>query len=196
MKTVKYCLTRVVKKGWHVTWLDNFSKFYGCDMQGISQGAWKECLWTGKAVMSVRMPSRFGRPPLVSQLHQAGVPPDLFRDEHIADVTRDCVTRFKQDRHDFHSKSISVLTNVNTIPPKPTVQPGMDAALEHRIIKAGDGLDTFHPDDILEENIGSNEGLMHILRCICTMPSRIDLKMNNVCRSSSWTSTFTSELWR
>ena len=155
---------RSIKKGWHVTWLDNFSKFYGCDMQGISQGAWKECLWTGKAVMSVPMRGCAKQPPLVSEMNQPAIPSDLFHDEHIKSVAQDCVNRFKKDRHDFHSKSISVLLGVNTIPPKPTIQDGMNPDLEARLLEVGDGLESFHPDSVLGENIGSNDGLMHILR--------------------------------
>ena len=133
-------------------------------MQGISQGAWKECLWTGKAVMSVEMRGSDIRPPLVSEMEHPAMPFNLFASDHIEAVTKDCVSGYRKDRHNFHSKSISVLTKVNTIPPKPCVKDGKEPHKKSKILSSGKALDTFHPEALLADNIGSNEGLMQILR--------------------------------
>ena len=55
---------------------------------------------------------------------------------------------------------------VNTIPPKPQEVDGLDDCLRLRIRNGEDNLNKFHPAGVLAENIGSNDGLVLILRQI------------------------------
>ncbi len=50
------CVLSAVQADVHVTWLDNFSKFYAIAVQGLA-GAAEECLWTAHGLHPIRRPS-------------------------------------------------------------------------------------------------------------------------------------------
>ena len=103
-------------------------------------------------------------PPLASEMDGGCTTSDLFSPDHIAKVVDDFMSQCASERHNFYKNSISIRERVNTIPVKPVFKESMNVHLAYRIRQHGDNLDRFHPDGCLEENIGSNEGLMQILR--------------------------------
>ena len=66
----------------------------------------------------------------------------------------------------FYADSIAVKYEVSSIPPKVAPQRILDPAVRARLAKSRDGLDRFHQYSIVDFNIGSNLGLMHIVKYI------------------------------
>ncbi len=69
----------------HVIWLDNFSKTFGCGLQGVDTGVYRSCLWTGEAIHQY-----VGPPVDLDRIHLA-MPDELLDDAHVKAV-RDALT--------------------------------------------------------------------------------------------------------
>ena len=142
----------------HVTWLDNFSKFYAIAVQGLA-GPVAECLWTARGV------HRYVGPPVSSaqQPNVRGMPDDLF--------SADIIGLFKQkmDTADavsylYLKSSVCFKYTVRQVPLKPAAASVDDPAVAAVLRESRDGMRNFHPLGMLSENIGSNRGLLIILK--------------------------------
>ncbi len=154
---------RTMKQGWHVTWVDNFSKNYASNLQSIAQGSYQGCLWTGEAIMSTG--TILGAPPLVNDLTTAvAVPGNLFNDRVLARGAHTLRVAMKT-MTTFERNSICTQFNVNNLPPLPVIGPDHhDSDLKERISNGSRGLQHFMPVALHSDNIGSNDGLMMFMR--------------------------------
>lgn len=146
----------------HITvgWIDNFSKCYAVALQGVSSGAFRDCNWTGQAF-------RVYDGPHVDTVIQGqpGMPQELF----ARDVTSQVLERTSSIcAHRWNYLNVSVVKEfkVNNVPLKPDADPHRDPELYAKLAMCRDGLTGFHPTNMLDENVGSNRGLLQVLKKI------------------------------
>ena len=142
----------------YVVWLDNFSKFYAMAMQGVA-GAVAECLWTARGL------HRYVGPPVSTAIapNQRGMPLNLFS-PGIITILKEKVGVADAVGPAFFKDSVSYLLNVRQIPLKPEVDPATQPALAAVLHESRDGMRNFFPLGMLPENIGSNRGLLLLLK--------------------------------
>lgn len=143
----------------HVLWLDNFSKMYAVAVQNIASGSYSSCLWTGHGVHQYEGPAVN----LSLDIGGArGVPYPLCSDTRVnrLQAAMRCIDGVDK----YHMSSICHRYGVNRIPLKPVVPEQEDPVLHHKLQQSQDGMRLFHPHVISDINIGSNEGLLSILK--------------------------------
>ena len=149
---------RSVMDGTHAIWYDNFSKIYGTKTPTFKTGAWTDCLWTGVAI------HRYVGPTLSNNLHTRGgaivpaMPESLSANMGSILLAMQSAMNFQGEYHDI---SLVTTMDVQCVPLKPT---GGDVQLQQQLDESRDGLTNLLPHDLITENIGSNIGLMKILR--------------------------------
>ena len=143
-----------------VMWVDNFSKCYAVALQGIASGAFRDCNWTGQAIKVYQGDA--------VSVDLGGVPamPDRIFDTGTAMAVQETIGNLCQEGWLFLPMSLVTRFKVNTIPVKPVVDPLSHPELQSILNESRDGLRNFHPMSIMPQNIGSNRGLMMILKHI------------------------------
>ena len=143
----------------HVLWLDNFSKSYAVAMQTISNGAFRNCQWTGLGVKKY-----IGRAvDLRLHLSTTGMPDNMFSRGLNTRMTQ-IITRMSSSQWSYFQSSYVVTMNVNQVPLKPRVSWVEHPDLHRILSESRDGLTNFFPLKIEKHNIGSNRGLLTILK--------------------------------
>ena len=149
----------------HVTvgWIDNFSKCYAVALQGVSSGAFRDCNWTGQAFRV------YDGPPVDTHMsiqgQQPGMPQELFARDVTSQVLDRC-GKICAHRWNYLKPSIVREFKVNNVPLKPDADPHRDPELYAKLAMCRDGLTGFHPTNMLDENVGSNRGLLQVLKKI------------------------------
>jgi hypothetical protein len=157
---------RIQAEAAHVIWLDNFSKHPNKTLQipDIAIGAWQDCAWTGRALreclVNVDMKLEVDEDGKVAP----AMPDDIFERveelKHLFHLANDPDT----DQLRRYDSSLSHQLDVRTVPPKP--EPDLLTSQKHKtaLINGHDSLDNLHPGGIFKQNIGSNKGLLQLLR--------------------------------
>jgi hypothetical protein len=133
-----------------IMWVDNFSKSYAVALQGIESGAWKDCNWTGRGIKMDDL---------------SAMPDNVFTDETMQ-MVRSKMAAHVTGGWKLLLNSIVKKYKVNNLPLKPRMDPLHHPHLCLILSESRDGLAFFHPWDIISQNIGSNRGLMLILKQI------------------------------
>ncbi len=140
-------------------WLDNFSKFYAVAVQGLGTGTAAECLWTARGI------HRYVGPAVSTSILPGvrGMPISLFASTIIS--------MFKQKMavadavsESFLKDSLCFRHTVRQVPLKPEVDAKAEPALAEVLRESRDGMRNFFPLGMLPENIGSNRGLLLLLK--------------------------------
>lgn len=143
-------------------WLDNFSKFYSVAMQSVAKGAFSECLWTGRGMHEVVGPNVDTR-----MYGKRAMPLSIFDSKSSSATNAKLVSCDKENRFYWHDSLVKRF-NVNNIPLKPVVSAATDSKLAALLAEKRDGLRNFFPMEVLPLNIGSNRGLLLILKQLFT----------------------------
>ena len=157
---MKCSVSRKIQQQLHVLWLDNFSKTYAVALQSIAKGAFKSCLWTGFAMKRYIGSSLRAR---MNNIGTRAMNKDLFAAQ-IMNQMKAKMDRFGNTKWDYLNNSIVQRYQVTSIPLKPYVDDAKDPQLHQILSESRDGVRNFFPMDILPENIGSNRGLLLILK--------------------------------
>ena len=157
--------------GPHVLWYDNFSKFRAHSIPTVKKNVFSECLWTGVSVNEhpdpdLDMKLRFDAD---NNLIHA-MPSDIFECKH--DVHTGIMTIYAEGSRYFE-QSIVNRYKVNNVPLKIDVQrfPEMKDVMN----SSKNTTKYVHPYKLINKNIGSNVGLISILRDL-----QLDHDMNPV----------------
>ena len=143
-----------------VTWVDNFSKSYAVALQGIESGAWKDCNWTGRGIKAVCGPNVDLKLTVLPAM-----PNDMFTADIVQLVNNKLKAQINKGWR-LLSRSVVHRYKVNNVPLKPILDPLRHQRLCQTLSESRDGLSFFHPWDIIAQNIGSNRGLMLVLKQI------------------------------
>ena len=158
-----------------VMWVDNFSKSYAVALQGIEAGAWKDCNWTGRGIKTFT-----GHDVIITLGDQSAMPDDIFSDANV-DVVRRNLSRKLRPGWRILKYSIVHKWQVNNVPLKPVLDSFRHPALSRVLSESRDGLTSFVPMDVIPHNIGSNRGLMLILKQISDERRVDDDRMQFLC---------------
>ena len=153
-----------------VWWMDNFSKCYAVAMQSIASGAFAACNWTG-----------FGfrvYPSLELKIAQA-MPDTIFQEGVVSGVVQRIEKEFTAKWKQFDCSLVQQF-RVRNVPLKPSLKRVPDA-LRQVLMESRDGLKTFHPHEISPHNVGSNRGLLLILKQMSEERQLSDRRIRIVC---------------
>jgi hypothetical protein len=159
--TCVFC--RTVRQAPGTYWLDNFSKPVAVGVGSIDKGVWRDCLWTGRALKRYS-----GTEPVdMNFLKVDGVVVPAMPDD-LMDYMDDLGVLMKSIEGEtplsYYANSEVVKWDVNLVPLKPVVTKQQDQQL-HDLLKAKkDGMVDFFPDEIFKVNVGSNLGLVSLVR--------------------------------
>jgi hypothetical protein len=154
----------------HTTWIDNFSKTYAAGLQGVMTPSYAECLWTGVAVRPYAGDRKLIMHPDQQKTDDC-MPADLFTGgddnklfQRVVALMQKSMTPDDDGNLFFMEKSWCFKWKINSVPLKP--QPGdlEDDRLNKILSESRDGMEFFRPQAILPLNVGSNVGLLQILR--------------------------------
>lgn len=143
-----------------VMWVDNFSKCHAVALQGIASGAFRDCNWTGQAIKVYQGPD------VSVDIDSFPAMPDHIFDTGTASIVRRRIRTLCKQKWKYLQQSWVERFKVNTVPVKPVVDPLAFPNLHRILNESRDGLRNFHPMAIMPQNIGSNRGLMLILKHI------------------------------
>ena len=163
----KVPVCRVVSAGVHVLWLDNFSKLNAVAVPGLDTGAAAECLWTtrglhryvGPAVSTALLP---GVRDMAASLFASSLMSLMKQKMAVADAVPEA----------FLKDSICFRHTVRQVPLKPEVDATAAPAVAAVLRESRDGMRNFFPRGMQPENIGSNRGLLLLLKDLFGVQSK------------------------
>ena len=144
----------------HNLWYDNFSKIYRIHKPTVGKGVYHSCMWTGVALNLYD-----GDPVDVSVKHHRdgsvipAMPDDLFVELYTVTQT---IQYIHEQGMFYYDNSLVVKYDVRTIPLKPTLP--HDDPLAPGMERGSNNMSSTVPYMMLKDNIGSNLGLMKIMR--------------------------------
>lgn len=149
----------------HLLWIDNFSKLFNTSRPRLQGGARSDCMWTGVALVQVD-----GLPSLSMRLHRmpdgsvmSAMPPYICTSYSINNMK--AIVSAVDASGIFHlDSSICSRYNVNNVPCKPVPDMIREPGLHELLSRSPDGLQNWYPKALIRRNIGSNIGLLKILR--------------------------------
>ena len=154
---------RLRKEQAHTIWLDNFSKIRVLKIPDINVGAWQDCNWTGRAVRLSLTPVS------MDFMYENGEVIPAMPDDVFAMSTK-LKSLFlsinKETTLCPHLRDASVLAvaEVNNVPSRPDKSRLVDPKHKTALIERHDSIRNCLAEGIYPINIGSNKGLMQLLR--------------------------------
>jgi hypothetical protein len=145
-------------------WIDNFSKLMSLNVPTLREGAWQDCAWTGRALRKYP----YNDVNMDILLDKNGkmipcMPDDPFK---FVDNFKRWFVKYamKAGRKNAYDESLAVTMDVRCVPLKPSVD-NLTKAQHVKSIEDGcDKLDSMFPTNLIKQNIGSNIGLVRIMR--------------------------------
>ena len=151
---------RDVQSGPHVIWIDNFSKILSRAIPSEQKGLYTSALWTGVAAFSGNTADIDDSVRVDNQGDIVPAMPDNLL--QYKDAVASGVRATMRKGQFLYTDSLCNQYDVRTIPPK------MDCkrfpALCGVVDDGSSTLNSVHPVDMLPQNIGSNRGLISIIR--------------------------------
>lgn len=149
----------------HTLWLDNFSKHIKYQFPNLHHGTFKACLWSGLAMKrwnKVDVPLDMAikyNPDDNTAIPAMPDDPFLFRQQFL-----DLYAKKEKKTTMYQLESSLVQTwEVNNVPLKPTFWFPIPEKYQKSMKECG-SMSNLYPCDLLEQNVGSNEGFFQIFR--------------------------------
>ena len=144
----------------HCLWYDNFSKIHRIHNPNVGQGVYHSCLWTGVAINVYRGPEVN----MTVKYRDDGsvlpvMPDDIFEERTTVEQS---ITYITQQGMFYYDHSLVKKYNVNNVPLKPNIPD--DDPLSVGMRTGSNSMEYSAPLHMLHDNIGSNIGLIKILR--------------------------------
>jgi hypothetical protein len=161
---------RYIKDGPHVQWIDNFTKNYNRKKPDLTVGSYSACLWTGIANriytgdtlidLGVKYALDFSIVPVM--------PPtlDVFW-EQLPVFTEQMAVIDREGMY-YARRSFVDRFKVNNVPLSPHVDEKTNPTVHKMLAKKVDSIDKLVPERLMPDNIGSNLGLIKVMRSIIT----------------------------
>ena len=146
----------------HVSWWDNFSKFHAHSIPSLQKNVFSSCLWTGVTVneyqgpeidMSIEIDDN-------GDLVQA-MPDDLFSHQARTD---EGISGIFDEGPQYYDNSLVKKYDVASIPL--TIDVKQFPEMKNQILSSKNTTQFIHPHKLVKVNIGSNRGLLSLLRSL------------------------------
>lgn len=158
-----------------VIWIDNFSKNMARQIPSISKGVFTSMMWTGLAVKMYDGPAVSRTLVHVNGQLLSAMPPLHAPLEEVVIRTTQASVRCVPGQPPMRFiDSLVRKFNVCSIPPKICPTSINDPVLRARLDLSRDGLHRTLPWDIWKYNIGSNTGLVDVIRQYCELTNLVD----------------------
>jgi hypothetical protein len=157
--------SRLLQLTAHTIWWDNFSKVRPLQIPDLDVGSWQNCNWSGIAFRKARKEVDMD---LMIDPQTGGIIPAMPNNPFI--YVENLKTIFKNVNQASHEAMFlfdsSKVQNwaVNVVPLKPDPDNMEDGPWRDAVVECNGKLDNLFTDRILDINIGSNEGLLTIMR--------------------------------
>lgn len=177
----------------HSKWLDNFSHMWanGTAATKLDQ-AFYDCLWTGVALHEYMTPDRETQPCIpIGDGEDATTKLPSFCDVAVQKILLDLMKQLAKDTKSGTRLPLLLSQRflINNVPLKLVAREGMsDDMLSQLEGKGRDSLENWQPKDLLTHNIGSNIGLMNVLKDVLpeigpdTPPAEVHQILNSDCQ--------------
>ncbi len=140
-------------------WLDNFSKIFSKSVPSLQGGVFSQCLWTGVALFT--HPDVTIDDTIKYDEHQVipAMPDNMFIHQ---DTVSDTIQFMVEEGCEYFAKSLVYEYSVNNVPLKVDTKryPSMIGTMAN----IANSFDLVYPADLYDINIGSNIGLVSIIR--------------------------------
>jgi hypothetical protein len=147
-----------------VEWFDNVNRNFGNGNVKMKDGVYKEGNWTARAFHTSSIPPLEINRKLKEgkQMRDIGLPDDLFTNTGNQRWLKDQMTSCDLKGLYYRQESLVHVWDVRRVPLKPSRS---NVAGNPKWVKglAMNDLHRFHPADLMEPNIGSNQGLLDVL---------------------------------
>jgi hypothetical protein len=143
-------------------WLDNFNRNFAAGNVSIKDGVYHAGNWTATGIhRCAQIIDRSWKDPSGKVRGHFGLPDDLFtKTSHRAWLMRQM--RVCDDKGlKYQKKSLINKFDVRRVPLKPSRRKVTNA--RHKEGLKHNGLDRFYPYDLMQPNIGSNDGLLDVM---------------------------------
>jgi hypothetical protein len=145
----------------HVQWWDNFSKFFANNVPTLKKDIFSSCLWTGVTV------NEYSGPPVSIEVvydDDSGdvvpaMPSNILDYKQQVNTT---ITQCYRSNCSFFLESMVYMYSINSIPL--TIDVKKFPNMKDRITSDKNSTKYIHPSNLVKQNIGSNRGLLSILR--------------------------------
>ena len=165
-KSLQCVLSDLVLTAPCVVWLDNFSKTLARQHPTVERGVYTPMLWTVSAVKTLHASvARSTELVFDDDGVISAMPPTLLGDH--ANLTEYLTIRMSSES--MFDTALCVAHSIKRVPPKLPDDAWVSQEDRERVADSVDGLTRFHPLEILQHNIGSNEGLMRVIRHMDTI---------------------------
>lgn len=152
---------RLLQDNTFILWVDNFSKFLARSIPSLHSDVYSSCLWTGMAAFKCTQRYDMRIKYQVNGDVIAAMPDDILSTK--SDVTT-AITYIIQNQRAYYNNSTVRQYDVRNIPPK--IDTKAHPHLADTIGAKHNSTHTVHPVKLLDHNIGSNQGLITVLRQI------------------------------
>jgi len=145
----------------HIQWWDNFSKFFANNVPTLKKDIFSSCLWTGVTV------NEYSGPPVsievVYDAESGNVVPAM--PSNILDYKNEVnnsITQYYRSDCSFFLESMVYIYSIHSIPL--TIDVKKFPEMKDQITSDKNSTKYIHPSNLVKQNIGSNRGLLSILR--------------------------------
>ena len=156
-------LVRLAQEKAHTIWLDNFSKLRPMQIANMEAGTYRSMMWTGRAFRCCRHDVDMAVH-AIDQITSPAMPADLFARERSLRVMFANLCQEGMDTCMDHDRSYMQVYNVNAVPLAADLSKVTNPRHAATLRRRQDRLDNMYTDSIQAINIGSNHGLLQILR--------------------------------
>jgi hypothetical protein len=148
----------------HTIWLDNFSKLRALQIPDLDIGSWENCNWTGRAFRVSRVHVDTKVRLTADNVVEPAMPHDIWSLYPAMKAQFLHTTYNEADCPFLYDSCLTTQFKVNNVPLKPDHT--RLAMPEHKkaVQEGHDSLANCYPDGIIKINIGSNKGLLRLLR--------------------------------
>jgi hypothetical protein len=130
----------------------------------LELGAWQDCCWTGMALRRSRVEVDMTIRRDDAKEIQPAMPHHIYEAYPAMRRAFFVFNQSTEDCPEYHTRSLTTLLGVKNVPLKPAHE--VLAKPEHKqaVHEGHDSLDTCYPEGIVGINIGSNKGLLQLMR--------------------------------
>ena len=146
-----------------VIWLDNFSKTLARQHPTVERGVYTPMLWTVAAIKTLHASVRSDTELVFNEEGLISAMPSTLLGDH-ANLLEYFTSRMNSES--MFDTALCIAHNIKRVPPKLPDEAWVSQEDRERVADSVDGLTRFHPLGILKHNIGSNEGLMRVIKYI------------------------------
>ena len=139
--------------------MDNFSKTYSVGAQTTESGSWRDCLWGGLGIKQYIGPIV----DMTKVVDVPAMPVNLFSADNLKWLYT--LTEQMDGLQNTYDSSLAVKYRVRNVPLKPDLD-NVEDKFKEVLAQSRDGMATFFPKEIVPINIGSNDGLVKVVRSL------------------------------